>query len=80
MAAPRPSVFAVYRNNVAAIFGPARWRRVPDVVRKLVGDEFFAAMAVIFLRAHPPRQSRILMLYGGRVSRVSGEFFPCGPS
>ena len=32
-------------------------------VRKLVGDEFFAAMAGVFLRAYPPR-SRMLMLYG----------------
>lgn len=54
--------FAVYRNNVAASLTRALEARFPTV-RALVGDEFFAAMALVYLRAHPPR-SRMLMLYG----------------
>jgi hypothetical protein len=59
---PAPRRFAVYRNNVAASLTRALEAAFPTV-RKLVGDEFFSAMAVLFLRAHPPR-SPILMLYG----------------
>lgn len=59
---PSPKRFSVYRNNVASSLTRALEASFPTV-RKLVGDEFFAAMAVVFLRAHPPT-SRMLMLYG----------------
>jgi hypothetical protein len=59
---PAPKRFSVYRNNVAASLTRALEAAFPTV-RKLVGDEFFAAMASVFLRAHPPT-SRIIMLYG----------------
>jgi hypothetical protein len=59
---PAPKRFSVYRNNVASSLTRALEAAFPTV-RKLVGDEFFGAMAVAFLRAHPPR-SRMLMLYG----------------
>ncbi|MCX7287886.1 MAG: DNA-binding domain-containing protein [Rhodobacterales bacterium] len=59
---PAPKRFSVYRNNVAASLTRALEASFPTV-RKLVGEAFFAAMAGVFLRAHPP-QSRILMLYG----------------
>lgn len=59
---PAPKRFSVYRNNVASSLTRALEAAFPTV-RKLVGDEFFSAMAGIFLRAHPPR-SRMLMLYG----------------
>jgi hypothetical protein len=60
----RPSAkrFSVYRNNVAASLTRSLEAAFPTV-RKLVGDEFFAAMAGVFLRAHPPT-SRMMMLYG----------------
>lgn len=59
---PAPKRFSVYRNNVASSLTRALEAAFPTV-RKLVGDEFFGAMALVFLRAHPPR-SRMLMLYG----------------
>ncbi len=59
---PAPKRFSVYRNNVASSLGRALEAAFPTV-RKLVGEEFFAAMALAFLRSHPP-QSRLLMLYG----------------
>lgn len=59
---PAPARFAVYRNNVASSLTRALEAAFPTV-RKLVGEAFFAAMALAFLRAHPPR-SRMLMLYG----------------
>jgi hypothetical protein len=59
---PAPKRFSVYRNNVAASLIRALEAAFPTV-RKLVGDEFFAAMAGVFLRAHPPT-SRMIMLYG----------------
>lgn len=54
--------FSVYRNNVAGSLTRALEAAFPTV-RKLVGEEFFAALAGVYLRAHPP-QSRMLMLYG----------------
>ncbi len=62
MGRPAPKRFSVYRNNVASSLTRALEAAFPTV-RKLVGEEFFGAMAVVFLRAHPPR-SRMLMLYG----------------
>lgn len=66
--------FAVYRNNVAASLTRALEASFP-VVRRLVGDEFFAAMALVFCRAHPPR-SRMLMLYGDEFPAFLAGFPP----
>lgn len=59
---PAPKRFSVYRNNVASSLTRALEAAFPTV-RKLVGEEFFGAMAVAFLREHPPT-SRLMMLYG----------------
>jgi Putative DNA-binding domain len=44
--------FAVYRNNVVAGLVDALARRFP-VVCRLVGDEFFRAMARVYATARP---------------------------
>lgn len=54
--------FAVYRNNVVVSLREALAAAFP-VVQRIVGDEFFAAMAGVFVRAHPPT-SPLLMHYG----------------
>jgi Putative DNA-binding domain len=58
--------FAVYRNNVVHSLVDALAETFP-VSRELVGDEFFRAMARVFVLASPPR-SRVLATYG--------EWFP----
>ncbi|MBV1867595.1 MAG: putative DNA-binding domain-containing protein [Marinosulfonomonas sp.] len=59
---PAGSRFSVYRNNVAVSLTEALKTAFP-VICKLVGDEFFQAMAGVYLRAHPPK-SPLLMFYG----------------
>ncbi|MFZ1468434.1 MAG: DNA-binding domain-containing protein [Paracoccaceae bacterium] len=71
---PAGKRFDVYRNNVAGGLTRALEAGFP-AVRKLVGDQFFAAMAGVFLRAHPP-QSRILMFYGNEFPEFLGAFQP----
>ena len=56
------SRFAVYRNNVTVGLVEALRKRFP-VCERLVGEEFFAAMAREFVRGAPPR-SPLLYLYG----------------
>jgi hypothetical protein len=71
---PAPRRFAVYRNNVAASLTRALETAFPTV-RKLVGDDFFGAMALVFLRQHPP-QSRLMMLYGDAMPGFLEGFAP----
>ena len=71
---PATRRFAVYRNNVAMGLADALAVGFP-VVRKLVGEVFFTAMAGEFLRRHPP-QSRILMLYGDTFAGFLTDFPP----
>ncbi|MFB2566895.1 putative DNA-binding domain-containing protein [Rhizobium sp. IMFF44] len=60
---PRPARrFGVYRNNVAIGLIGALSSRFPAAER-IVGEEFFAAMAHEFVRLHPPR-SPLLLAYG----------------
>jgi len=54
--------FAVYRNNVVVGLVNALRARFPATER-IVGDEFFAAMARVFVTTRPPR-SPLLMRYG----------------
>jgi hypothetical protein len=71
---PAPKRFAVYRNNVATGLGKALEAAFP-AVNSLLGDEFFLAMALDFLRQHPP-QSRIMMLYGAEFPAFIKGFAP----
>ena len=68
---------AVYRNNVAAALVGALEDSFP-VCRSLVGDRFFAATALEFARAHPPR-SPDLSLYGEEFGDFLSSFPPAAP-
>lgn len=59
---PAPRRFAVYRNNVAASLTRALEAGFP-VIRKLLGPQYFTAIAALHLRARPPK-GRLIMLYG----------------
>jgi hypothetical protein len=66
--------FAVYRNNVLAGLGRALKSRFP-VVERLVGEEFFAAMALDFARKTPPH-SPLLATYGDQFPAFIAAFDP----
>jgi len=66
--------FSVYRNNVAVSLTEALKAAFP-VICKLVGDEFFEAMAGVYLRAHPPK-SPVLMFYGVDMPEFLAGFEP----
>jgi hypothetical protein len=66
--------FDVYRNNVAVSLSDALEAAFP-VVRKLVGDQFFRAMAGVYLRKHPPK-SPLMMFYGDAMPQFLRRFEP----
>ena len=72
-----PDRFTVYRNNVMVglIEG---LRDAYPVVCRLVGDEFFRAMAGIFARAHPPC-SPVMLEYGDGFAGFVAAFPPATP-
>jgi hypothetical protein len=65
---------AIHRNNVIATLLDALGDTFP-VVQQLVGDEFFRAMAAVFVRRAPPR-SRILAHYGHEFPVFIEQFSP----
>jgi hypothetical protein len=69
--------FRIYRNNVAMGLILALSTRYP-VVKRLVGDEFFAEMARSYARAEPPR-SPILLSYGESFPDFISGFQPAQP-
>jgi hypothetical protein len=69
--------FAVYRNTVAASLIAALAARFP-VVQRLVGVEFFGAMAHEFVVKHPPR-SPLLFQYGESFADFIERFAPAAP-
>jgi hypothetical protein len=66
--------FAVHRNNVVVGLIRALESRFP-VVARLVGEEFFRAMAQVFVTEHPPR-SPILFRYGSTFPEFLERFPP----
>ncbi len=72
--APATKRYDVYRNNVAVSLSDALEAAFP-VLRKLLGEEFFRAMAGVYLRKHPP-SSPLMMFYGDRMPQFLGRFQP----
>lgn len=69
--------FDVYRNNVAVSLTAALETGFPTVC-KLVGDDFFKALAGVYLRANPPSDPR-LALYGTTFPGFLARFEPARP-
>lgn len=65
--------FDVHRNNITVSLVEALEASYP-AVRRLVGEEYFAAVAREYVRAHPPR-SPVLLHYGSGF----GEFLDAFP-
>ncbi len=68
--------FDVYRNNHLAGLAGALEMTFPTV-RKLVGEEFFRAAAMEYVRRHPPR-TPVLLLYGERFGDLLDELPAAG--
>ncbi len=66
--------FAVYRNNVIVNLVDGLCATFPACL-ELVGEEFFRAMAGVFVRQHPPR-TKILSEYGGDFPLFVAGFEP----
>lgn len=66
--------YAVYRNNVTVSLIDALAETYP-AVQQLVGEDFFRAMARIFVQAHPPL-SRIMAFYGQGFADFVSDFAP----
>jgi hypothetical protein len=66
--------FGIYRNNVHATLSAALAARFP-VVERLVGEDFFRAMALLFVERHPPR-SPVLSAYGAAFPSFLDRFEP----
>jgi Putative DNA-binding domain len=66
--------FAVYRNNVALGLAGSVESRFPASI-KLVGEDFFRALALAFVRTHPPR-SPLLLTYGDELPAFTEAFDP----
>ena len=66
--------FAVYRNNIAVGLIASLEMRYP-VTRRLVGDDFFRAMAQAFVARNKP-SSPVLILYGAEFPAFVETFEP----
>lgn len=66
--------FAVYRNNVVLSLIDALADTFP-VMQELVGEEFFRAMAKVYVQSSPPR-SRLMAYYGSAFPDFVADFAP----
>lgn len=66
--------FAVYRNNVIVGLSEALRTQFPATER-IVGTEFFAALARVYVSSEPPR-SPVMMSYGERFPAFIERFEP----
>ncbi|ABC89412.1 hypothetical conserved protein [Rhizobium etli CFN 42] len=73
---PDAARFAVYRNNVFVGLTKALAQRFP-VTERLVGSEFFAAMARAYVQDHKPA-SPLIMEYGDDFPDFVAAFEPAG--
>lgn len=71
---PDPKRFAVYRNNVVVSLIEALADAFP-AVHRIVGDDFFRAMARAYVMASPPR-SPIMLDYGAGLPDFIRSFGP----
>jgi hypothetical protein len=69
--------FNVHRNNIVASLVAAMSDTFP-VTRQVVGDEFFEAMARVFIVEHPPT-SPLLCDYGETFAAFVESFAPAAP-
>lgn len=66
--------FSVYRNNVIVGLIDALRGNYPAICR-LVGEEFFLAMAKVYVKQHPP-ESPVLLSYGAGFAEFLESFEP----
>ncbi|MCY1704779.1 HvfC/BufC N-terminal domain-containing protein [Pannonibacter sp. SL95] len=71
---PAGKRFAVYRNNVVVSLTESLKATYPAVTA-LLGEEYFSALARLYINAHPP-QSPILSRYGAELSEFVATFAP----
>lgn len=64
----------IYRNNVRSAYGRALGDLFP-AIRRLVGEEFFKALAAAYFTAHRPRARRVAR-YGDRFPKFLEKFPP----
>lgn len=73
-AAQAQSRFAIYRNNVLAGLVAALSRGFP-AIQRLLGDDYFAALAAEFARMHPPA-GPVLLEWGEALPEFLDAFAP----
>jgi Putative DNA-binding domain len=73
---PSPRRFAAHRNNVVVGLTNALAVAYPAVCR-IVGEEFFRAMARVYVQSEPPA-SPVLLDYGAKFSSFIARFEPAG--
>jgi len=73
-AAKRIKRFNVYRNTMHASLAAALAARYP-VIQRLLGEDFFQAMALVFIRQQPPT-SPVLAQYGEHLAPFLEDFEP----